>query len=100
MTYQSPDDEDASDRQRRVRAEAARLRRLLDALYNVVPRHQASDLGFVIGLRKTDLAMIADGDRDRLDRLVWKWRRDLPEEMRPKLPPFDPIVRELESMHG
>lgn len=100
MTYALPDTEDESDIQRRRAALAARRRKLADALYNIVPRHHATDFGFVIGLRSGDLATIGDDDRDRFDRLVWKWRRDLTADLRPRLPPFDPIVRELGSAHG
>ena len=103
MTWMPPDDEDASDRERRQRAGAAHRRKLLDALYDRSGAGQylsRLDWGFVIGLRKSDLVLISDDDRLRLDRLVWTHRRTLPDGLRPKLPPHDPIVRELEGAHG
>ena len=97
MTYVAPDTEDVSDQARRERAVAARRRRLLDALYGFGSWLNVRDRGFVIRLRKSDLMQLSADDRNRLDRLVWRCRRQLPEELRPTLPPFDPIVREREA---
>src|SRR6185437_4016580 len=93
VTWQVPDTDDDSDLARRARAEAGQNRRLLDALYAMQLR--PFDHGFVVRLRVSDLVTIAAADRDRLDRLAWQHRRDLPDELRPKLPAFDPIVREM-----
>ncbi len=99
--------DDASDLERRARAQAAYRRTRLDALYQLgkkvwrpdEQRHvglSAIDRGFVIRLRESDLTRLTDTDRNRLDRLVWDHRRSLPPDLRPALPPFDPIVREME----
>lgn len=100
MTYVSPDREDDSDLARRARAAAAATRRRLDALYALGRSLRGTDFGFVIRLRKSDLMRLSAADQSRLDRMLWDYRRQLPDEVRPKLPPFDPIVRELEMAGG
>lgn len=100
MTYLPPEQDDASDLARRARVVAALARRRLDALYALGARFRGTDFGFVIMMRKKDLTQLSWDEQSRLDRIVWDYRRQLPEELRPKLPPFDPIVRELEMAGG
>jgi hypothetical protein len=38
-----------------------------------------------------------DGEQDYISSLRWKYRRRLPRDMAPKLPPHDPIVKEMEG---
>lgn len=96
MTYMQPDTDDDSDRERRMRAEAGQRRALVEALCNVSMRANGSDRQFIVDLRRSDLAVIGQDACDRLGRLAWQYRRDLPQHLRPKLPPFDPIVRAME----
>ncbi len=35
-----------------------------------------------------------------LKDLAWKFRRLMPAHLAPKLPPHDPVVREMEAGHG
>ena len=100
MSYVAPDTEDSSDQARRARAVAAQRRRVLDALYAIGSVLRAVDRGFVVRLRQSDLTALSEADRNRLGRLVWTQRRMLPAELRPKLPPFDPIVRQMEAACG
>lgn len=92
-----PEPDDDSDRERRARAEAAERRRLVDALCNVPMKGGGSDRVFIVGLRSTNLARLTKAEQERLDRLAWKHRRELSDDLRPKLPPFDPIVREMKN---
>jgi len=97
MTYVAADTDDASDLERHARAQAAHRRKLLDALFNLDQWLNQGDRGFVIRLRQSDLTQLSATDKDRLDHLVWDYRRQLPDALRPKLPPFDPIVRQMEK---
>jgi hypothetical protein len=38
-----------------------------------------------------------DLSRQRIKDLAWKYRRQMPAHARPKLPPRDPIVQEMEA---
>lgn len=97
MTYAAPDLDDASDIERRARAELAHLRALLNALNDVPIRAGSADRRLVIQLRASDLALITPGQREQLDRVAWTHRRALPPQLRPRLPTHDPIVREMAS---
>jgi hypothetical protein len=37
---------------------------------------------------------------ERLKAMMWTYRRQLPREVAPKLPPHDPIVQEMERANG
>jgi hypothetical protein len=37
---------------------------------------------------------------DRVKDMTWKYRRQLPKHLAPKLPPHDPIVKEMEAARG
>jgi hypothetical protein len=38
-----------------------------------------------------------DGEASYVRNLLWKYRRRLPRNLAPKLPPHDPIVKEMEG---
>lgn len=41
--------------------------------------------------------MPSDAEVQRIKELAWKYRRRLPTHIAPKLPPYDPIVQEMEQ---
>ncbi len=99
MNYVSPDTDDASDIERRRRAVAGLRRGRVGVLLDNAALC-AVDRGFLLRLRDRDLIEMTAADRDRFDQLIWQHRRDLPAGLRPKLPPYDPIVRALEDADG
>ena len=43
---------------------------------------------------------VADADMRQIKALAWKYRQRLPKHRRLKLPPDDPVVREMERRAG
>lgn len=41
----------------------------------------------------------ADNEVQRIKELAWKYRRQMPRSLAPKLPPHDPIVQEMEKQN-
>lgn len=52
---------------------------------------------FVERLRAHGRQSLDDAELERIKDLAWKYRRQLPAHLAPKLPPHDPIVREMEQ---
>jgi hypothetical protein len=89
-------------------AEDAHRQARSEAMYigQIVTRLMASDaMKFPANaefLKRLDLALnvyngtVARGDIDRVKDMAWKWRRQMPASpLTPKLPPDDPIVKEM-----
>jgi hypothetical protein len=93
MTYAQPDPPD-DDAERLALVLAPRMRECIRALLNVtmVPNDQA----LVQGLARRDPATLTAQQRHWIAQLLWRYRRNVPSELRPKLNPDDPIVREME----
>lgn len=68
----------------------------LAELHKVVPEGHR-DARFVRQLRHIDLQFISAEDRQLLRDLAWRWRRQLPRTIAPKLPPHDPLVKAMEA---
>lgn len=86
---------DEEDRERLAIAEAAAFRAILKRIADLAwaPSHpwRRTVRSYLI----TDLTKLTDHERGEIMRLAWMYRRDLPEHLRPKLNPDDPIVREM-----
>jgi len=51
-------------------------------------------------LARVDLDRITAEECELVRLLSWRWRRQLPAGLAPKLNPADPIVRSMEAHHG
>ncbi len=94
-----PPETNDDDAARLALVETELLRRTLAALRQVIDAYHR-DARRLRELTRLDLTRISDEDRDRLRDLAWRWRRKLPRALAPKLPPHDPIVRQMEAAHG
>ncbi len=96
MAYQHPEDDD--DQARAERAE-------IDLYAITVTKLGTLELRGAEGefVRRMDLQLCilrrlpGTHDLQRLKDMAWKYRRQMPRHLAPKLPPHDPIVRELEG---
>jgi hypothetical protein len=86
---------DPDDAPRVQRAIDDALRLVMRALGNVSMRAGGPDRRAVVELCDREPWQLTPAERARIDRLAWKYRRELPPHLAPKLPPFDPLVREL-----
>jgi hypothetical protein len=95
-----PDDDDAG----RVAAAVRRARlNTLNALANAPIGADSRERKDVLDLRaklQRDRDPLTAKEEERIRQLAWKWRRHLPRGTAPKLPPQDPIVREMEAARG
>lgn len=89
LPYAEPDDDDAA-RVHIAKAKAAVCK--VEALLNVPT--QAADRAFLVRIGREAHRYSAD-DIERVQAMAWKYRRGMPDCLRPKLPPHDPIVRAM-----
>jgi hypothetical protein len=100
MAYPHPERADDDDQARMEKA-------VVDALAIAVTRLKAvsmamggADARFI---RNMDLTLCTlrkmpeQGQVQKIKELAWKYRRMIPAGIAPKLPPGDPIVREMEA---
>jgi hypothetical protein len=99
MAYAQPerDEDDAA----RVNASIINMLGITVSKMLALSLHKASPEGRFIEAMDTRLnvfrAMPTDAEVTRIKELAWKYRRQLPAHLAPKLPPNDPIVQEMES---
>lgn len=56
-----------------------------------------SDRGLIVGAKQRGKTMLTARHAQKIDLLAWKYRRHLPRHLAPKLPPRDPIVRDMKD---
>lgn len=96
MTFALPDlDTPEQDAARQAASQRDFLRLVVAALGQVrmLPGHP--DQGRLRRLMQVDLAAITDEQIAALDRMAWRYRRQLRRGLAPKVNPDDPIVREI-----
>lgn len=92
-------DHDANRRVHRTVRQAALAK--LDALAGVAIRAGSRDRQDVLRLRDklhADRDPLSHREQERLAQLAYKYRRQLPRGIAPRLNPADPIVREMEAV--
>lgn len=94
MTYAYPDPPD-DDEERLAIVMAPRMIERIRALLGIslAPK----DRTLVESLARRDPKTLTAEHRSWIASLLWKYRRDLPANLRPRLNPDDPIVREMEA---
>jgi len=92
MAWQAPEQDDDEERMAITMAPVmvTRIKALLGI--TLAP----ADAALVDGLTRRDPKTLTAEHRHWVQRLLWKYRRDLPRGVAPKLNPDDPIVREME----
>ncbi len=86
---------DDEDRARLAIAEAAAFRAILKRIGDLAWAPNHPHRRTVRQYLTMDLTTLTEHERGEITRLAWMYRRDLPEHLRPKLNPDDPIVREM-----
>lgn len=93
-----PDEGDDAPRVARAVREAQLIK--LDALANAPLGAGSRDRQDVLRLRDklhAGRVPLTGKEVETIARLAWKWRRAIPHYLSPRLPPHDPIVREMEA---
>ena len=86
---------DAEDTERLRLAEAQAFRAILKRIADLAWAPNHPHRRTVRHFLTRDLTRITEHERGEIMQLAWMYRRDLPEHLRPKLNPDDPIVREM-----
>jgi hypothetical protein len=60
----------------------------------------ARDARLMRGLKRADREWLDADQLDDLQRLAWRYRRQLPRHLVPRANPDDPVVREMEGSDG
>ncbi len=99
MAWSSPepeDDDEARVAKALIQAWALNVQKLVNLRNAIAPAErrtvEALDLKICV-LRQ----MPADHEIRQIKDLAWKYRRQIPRALAPKLPPHDPVVQELEG---
>ena len=101
MAYAVPE-EDAEEATRMLKAEIAWLGGRVTALKAVCAPTTRDGAFF----ERMDMQlnvfrrMVPEVEVQLIKTLSWKYRREMPAHTRPKLPPNDPVVREMEANGG
>jgi hypothetical protein len=93
-----PPETDADDAARLAAINRKAWRLTIEALRHVTMLPGHSDKWRLRQLVAVDLDRISDGQIAMLNRLAWRYRRQMPKHLVPKLNPDDPIVKEM--AHG
>lgn len=83
------------DTERVQRANDDALRLVMRALRQVSMHRGSPDRRSAVELCGRQPWQLSPAERARVEWLAWKYRRDLPQHLAPKLPAHDPLVREL-----
>jgi hypothetical protein len=88
---------DAEDAARIAAAEAALLARQVAALARAMMPPGCWDKRFVRDVAGRDAATLTDKQKAAVQRLLWKYRRQLPKHLVPTVDPADPLATDYEA---
>ncbi len=91
------EDTPAQEAARVAQAERAALAATIKALARVTMPVGHGDKHRRRRLLAADLDRLSREDRETLERLAWRYRRQMPRHLVPAMNPDDPIVRETRS---
>jgi hypothetical protein len=92
---------DAEDAARVRLAENRALRLTMMAIFGVNRYFWGTDRHFIDWVCPMAPEHLSDKQRDHVQRVAWRLRRHLPEHLRPRVNPDDPIVRDMRNtVHG
>ncbi len=95
LAFADDTDDATQDAARVAKAERQVMVATLNALRRV--RNTVQDRAILRGLVQADFDWLTAEQRAALERMAWKYRRQIPPHLAPKLNPDDPIVRDMAS---
>lgn len=95
-----PRENNDDDAARLALAEAELARRTVAALRAVRMPAGHADVRVLRSLARCDLDRITAEQRLLLRLMAWRWRRNIPAGLAPRMNPADPIVRAMEAQDG